>query len=121
MEAVLRKIALKKCEVKKGERKGQKFNVIDFECEVLVDANKGEVKTRKGSMSEDYAKRYFAYCNTTTEEALNKPVDVVLAKRKYENKDGEERTIEFIKFMNLLNEDGSPIIMPKPDAEKIGF
>ena len=119
-QAKLMKVALKQCEVKKGDNKGKKFKVLDFEVEVLVDEQKGEVKTRKGSMSEDYAKRYFAHCNTTTAEAIGEECEVVLSKRKYE-KDGESRTIEFVKFLNLLDEDGKPIIMPKADEEKIGF
>lgn len=121
MEAVLRKIELKQCEVKKGDNKGKKFKVLDFEVDVLVNAEKGEIKTRKGSMSEDYARRYFGYCKVKTTEAIGKTVDVVLSKRRYTNKDGEERTIEFVKYLNLLDEAGEPIIMPKADAQDIGF
>lgn len=121
MEAVLRKLTLNQYEVKKGETKGKKFKKLDFSCDVLVNAEKGEIKTRTGSMSEDYARRYFKYCELTTAEAIGKTVDVVLAKRRYTNKDGEERTIEFVKFMNFLDADGMSIIMSKDGAEDIGF
>lgn len=120
MEAVLRNVSLNTYEIKKGENKGKKFKKLDFTVDVLVDAKKGEIKTRTGSMSEDYAKRYFAYCGTTTQKAIGKTVDVILAKRQYE-KDGEKRTFEYVKFLNLLNESGEPIIMPKADAQDIGF
>lgn len=120
MEAVLRKVQLNTYEIKKGENKGKKFKKLDFTVDVLVDPKKGEVKTRSGSMSEDYARRYFAYCNTTTAETIGKTVNVVLAKRQYEV-DGEKRTIEYVKYLNLLDENGNPIIMPKSDASEIGF
>ncbi len=120
MEAILKKVSLNTYEIKKGENKGKKFKKLDFTVDVLVDAKKGEIKTRTGSMSEDYAKRYFNYCGTTTQETIGKTVDVILAKRQYE-KDGEKRTIEFVKFLNLLDESGEPIIMPKADTESIGF
>ena len=120
MEAILKKVSLNTYEIKKGENKGKKFKKLDFTVDVLVDIKKGEIKTRTGSMSEDYARKYFAYVGLTTGEALEKTVEVVLAKRQYE-KDGEKRTIEFVKFLNFLDEAGSPIIMPKADTESIGF
>jgi hypothetical protein len=71
-------------------------------------------------MSEDYARRYFAFCKTTTAETIGKTVNVVLAKRQYE-KDGEKRTIEYVKYLNLLDENGNPIIMVNSDASEIGL
>lgn len=120
MEAVLKKVALNTYEIKKGDNKGKKFKKLDFTVDVLVDATKGEIKTRTGSMSEDYAKRYFKYCGTTTKETIGKTVDVILSKRQYE-KDNEKRTFEFVKFMNLLDDAGEPIIMRKEEAQDIGF
>ena len=120
MNAVLKKVALNTYEIKKGDNKGKKFKKLDFTVDVLVNAEKGEVKTRSGSMSEDYAKRYFAFCNTTTTEQIGKEVEVVLAKRQYE-KDGEKRTIEYVKFLNILDEDGKPIIMYNEETASIGF
>ena len=48
MEAVLKNVSLNTYEIKKGENKGKKFKKLDFTVDVLVDAKKGEIKTRTG-------------------------------------------------------------------------
>lgn len=120
MRGKLLKVELKTCEVKKGENKGKKFKVLDFEVEVVLNEEKGEVRTLRGSMSEEYARKYFKYCGRSTREALGEEVEVITRKRKYE-KGGEERTITEVKFLNLLDDEGKAIIMPKEGATELDF
>lgn len=121
MIGILKKVSLNTYEVKKGDNKGKKFKKLNFEVEV-TDKDTGEVRTYKGNMSEDYARKYFAYCETTTKEQLGKEVEVRLATRKFETDEGEERKYTFIKYMNLIIE-GEPVVMPKEDdaSETINF
>lgn len=110
---------LRECVVKNGENAGRKFKVMDFSVDVKTEA--GEVKTYKGTMSADYAKRYFEYCKTTTKDTLGKEVEIKLRKRIWTTSDGEERTVTEVKFMNLLDENGNPIVMPKEGEIAINF
>lgn len=122
MRGILKKVSLNTYEVKKGDNKGKKFKKLNFEVEV-TDEDTGEVRTFKGNMPEDYARKYFAYCGTTTKEQLGKEVEVRLAIRKFETDEGEERKYTFIKYMNFIDEEDEPIVMPKDDetSETINF
>ena len=112
MKAVLKKIAKRDCKTKKGT----KFSVIDYTCD--VEYSSGEVKTLRGSMSIDYAKKYFDYCRVSSKDAINKDVEVVVAKRKYTDSNENERTINFIKYMNFIDENGNKIIMKSDEKEE---
>lgn len=116
MKAKLKKIERKEYKTKDGK---QKFSKIEFTCDVQVDA-KGTVKTLKGSYSEEFARKYFEYCNVKTKDLIGETVEVVLAKRSYSNEKGEDRTVTFIKFLNVLK-DGKPVIMPKAEGEELDF
>lgn len=116
MEAKLKKIERKEYMTKDGKKK---FTKIEFTCDVQTDS-KGNIKTLKGSYSEDFARRYFAFCNVQTKDLVGEKVDVVLAKRSYQNEKGEERTTTFIKFLNVLK-DGKPVIMPKDENGILDF
>ena len=115
MKATVKNFKIRKVDTKDGKQ----FEMLDYTCDVQIN-DKGEIKTLKGSMSTEYARKYFAYCGVKTTELINKTVDVVVSKRKYENANGEERTTTFIKYLNVLNTDGSPIVMPK-DSNPINF
>ena len=97
---------------------GKKFKKVEFVCDV-TDA-KGYVKTLKGSYGEEYARRYFKYCEIETKDLIGKKVGVVLAKRSYE-KDGEQHIVQFIRFMNVLDKDGNAIIMPRDNEQPMDF
>ena len=112
MNGILKSIKLRKVMLKDGKS----FDVIDFVVDVITDEAKQEVKTYKGNMSVEYAKKYFAFAKTTTKDQIGKEVGVVLAKRMYE-KDGEQRTVTYIKYLNLLDEDGKAIIMNKKESD----
>lgn len=112
MKAILKKIE----QVERKTKKGTKFNVIKYTCD--VEFNNGEVKTLTGSMSVDYAKKYFEYCKETTKTAINKDVRVVVAKRKYIDSNENERTISYIKFLNFIDQNGDIIIMPSADKQE---
>lgn len=116
MKATLKKIELKELKTKDGK----KFNKVEFTCDVKID-DKGTIKTLKGNYSEDYAKRYFKYCGVLTKDLIGKEVDVILAKRVYSNDKGEERTITFIRFLNVLDAEGNAIIMPKESQKELDF
>ena len=110
MKAKLIKIEKKELKTKAGA----KFSKIEFTCDVKIN-DKGDVKTYKGSYSEDYARRYFAYCKVTTKDLIGKEVDVSLAKRTYEH-EGESRYVNYIKWLNVLDKDGNIIKMPSENS-----
>ena len=112
MKGILKSIKLRNVKTKDGKD----FSVIDYVVDVITDEAKQEVKTYKGNMSVEYAKKYFAFAGTTTKDQIGKEVEVVLSKRIWE-KDGEQRTVTFIKYLNLLDEDGEAIIMNKKDSD----
>lgn len=117
MKARIKKIMKKDCTTADGK----KFSVLDIVCDVVVN-DKGEIKVLKASMSMDYAKRYFNYCGISTKDAIGKTVEVVTAKKEFIGNDGSNRIYNYIKFLNFLNEENQPIIMPKKDdSDSIGF
>lgn len=111
MNAILRKIEKK--EIQKKDSK-QKFEILEFTCDVKIN-EKGDIKTLRGKYGIEFARKYFEYCGVKTRDVVGKKVDVSIAKRTYETSEGEERTISYIRFMNVLNEKGEPIIMPKEE------
>ena len=104
----VKKVELKNC-VRKDNK--QKFNVFEFTCDVKID-DKGEIKTLKGSWSEDYAKKYLAFMNLKSKDMIGKELIVTIAKREY-TKDDETRTITYIKYAHFIDEKGNPIYLPK--------
>lgn len=116
MKATITKIMKKECTTTDGK----KFSVIDIKCDVVIN-DKGDVRSLTSSMSMDYAKKYFNYCNVTSKQAIGMTVSVVAAKKVFKTKDDEERTYNYIKFLNFLDSEGNPIIMPKDNDENIGF
>ena len=108
MKGILKKVELKEFKAQSGA----KFKKLCFVCDVIDD--KKEVKTLKGDFSEDFARKYFKYCNVKTKDLIGKEVECVIAKKSFES-DGETKTFNYIKFMNVLNEDGKAIIMPKDE------
>lgn len=107
MKGILKKVELKEFKTEDG----RKFKKVIFVCDCIDDKN--EVRTLKGSYSEDFAKKYFAYCNVKTKDLIGKTVGVVCAKKTFESEDGETRIYNYIKFLNVLDEEGKEIIMPK--------
>lgn len=111
MKGILKSVELKEYT---NKDKGNKFKKLNFV--VDCEKDKGEIITLKGSYSEDYARKYFGYCNLKTKDAIGKQVDVVTARKKVTFDDGE-KTWTYIKFMNFLDDKGEPIIIPKDDAD----
>lgn len=116
MNATITKILKKDCTTSDGK----KFSVLDITCNVLWDEERGEIKQLKSSMSLDYAKKYFEYCHITTKDAIGKKVNVIVSKKEFTKKDGTNRIYTFIKYLNFLDENNNPIIMPKEESN-IGF
>ena len=112
---------IKKFELKQFESKdGKKFKKLVATIDVKLN-DRGDIKTVKGSLSEDYARKYFKYCGVTTKDLVGQNVDVTLAKRAYNDDVGNERQVTYAKFINVLNDEGHAIIMPKDDATTIDF
>ena len=112
---------IKKFELKQFEtRDGKKFKKLVVTIDIKLNEF-GDIKTVKGSLSEDYARKYFKYCGVTTKDLVGQNVDVTLAKRAYTDDEGNERQVTYAKFINVLNEEGHAIIMPKDDATTIDF
>lgn len=117
MKGKLKKIELKSFKTKDGKKS---FNKVEFTCDVAID-DKGTIKTLKGSYSEDFARKYFAYCGIKTKDLIGKEVECIVSKRAYENDKGEERVVNFIRFLNVLDADGNAIIMPKENVDDLDF
>lgn len=112
---------IKKFELKQFETQdGKKFKKLVATIDVKLN-DSGDIKTVKGSLSEEYARKYFNYCGVTTKDLVGQNVDVTLAKRAYTDDEGNERQVTYAKFINVLNDEGHAIIMPKDDATTIDF
>ena len=111
----LKRVELKEFEVKNGANKGRKFNKVIFTVDVYTGEN-SIIKQYKGSMGEEYARKYFNYVGIKTKDLIGKMVDVTLQKRVY-TINGEEHTITEIKWLNVLDENGKPIYMTKTNNE----
>ena len=112
---------IKKFELKQFEKNdGKKFKKLVATIDIKLN-ERGDIKTVKGSLSEDYARKYFKYCGVTTKDLVGQNVDVTLAKRAYTDDEGNERQVTYAKFINVLNDEGHAIIMPKDDATTIDF
>lgn len=117
MEGILKKIEKNEYKTKDGKKT---FTKIEFTCDVRID-DKGSIKTLKGSYSEEFARKYFEYCGVKTKELIGQKVECIIAKRVYENDKGEERIVTFIRFLNVLDENGKPIVMPKDTQQELDF
>ena len=78
MKGTLKKVELKEFT---NKTKGNKFSkvIVSVDCE----KDNGDIITLRGDMSEDYARKYFKYCETTTKDAIGREVEIVTARRKY--------------------------------------
>ncbi len=109
MKAKVKSINVETFKTKDGKKE---FKKAVYVCDVTINEATGEVKTLKGNASVEYFKKYLQYCNVQAKELPGKLVDVVVSKRAYTNDKGEERIYSQIKYLNILNEEGKPIIMP---------
>lgn len=117
MKGTVKKFEVRECTT----RDKKKFKVIDFTVDVLVDEEKRLIKTLKGTMSEEYARKYFAHCGVKTKDLIGANVEVVVSKRQYDNANGETRTIQFIKYLNVLDIDGNAIILNEHKSNALDF
>ena len=111
MKGILKSIKRKEYKTAKGT----KFSKVEFTCDVKVNED-GDVKTLKGSYGEEYARKYFTYCGILTKDLVGKEVEVIVAKKSYEA-EGEMRTYQYIKYLNVLDAEGKAIYLPKEDKE----
>ena len=116
MRGILKEIKKVECKTKEGK----KFTLIDFKCDVAIN-DKGEVKTLRGSYSEDFARKYFGFCGVKTADLIGKEVECVLAKKAIEKDDGTKITISYIKYLNVIGEDDKPIYLPREENTTLDF
>ena len=116
MKGIIKKFELKQFDTKQGKKFKKLISTVDVKLN-----ERGDIKTVKGSFSEEYARKYFNFCGVTTKDLVGKEVEVSLAKRAYTDDEGNERQVTYAKFINVLDENGHPIIMPKDDATTIDF
>lgn len=110
MRGIIKKYTKRNCKTSAGVP----FSMLDVEVNV-VNENK-EVRTYRGSLSFDFAKRYFQAYGKKTSETIGDECEITLVKTQYE-KDGETRTATKIKYFNLLNDDGTPFILRREDKD----
>ena len=115
MKAIIRNVFLKTVACKDG----RKFEKIAIKCDVVKDED--HVYSRTAEMSVDYAKKYFALCGYTSAELPGKVCEVTLQKRIFKDANGVDRVIESIKYLNMLDENGEPIIMRKEVDNSMPF
>lgn len=111
MKGILKSIKRKEYKTAKGT----KFSKVEFTCDVKVNED-GDVKTLKGSYGEEYARKYFTHCGILTKDLVGKEVEVTVAKKSYEA-EGEMRTYQYIKYLNVLDAEDKAIYLPKEDKE----
>lgn len=111
MKGILKSIKRKEYKTSKGT----KFSKVEFTCDVKVNEN-GDVKTLKGSYGEEFARKYFTHCGVLTKDLIGKEVEVTIAKKSYEQ-EGEMRTYQYIKYLNVLDAEGKAIYLPKEDKD----
>ena len=115
MKGILKKVELK--EFKKED--GKKFKKVEFEVDVII--KDGVVKTLKGNYSETYARDYFTKAGTKLKDLVGKEVGVVLAKKNFTGNDGLQHIYEYVKFINVLDKDGNPIVFKNETKVDIDF
>lgn len=109
MKATIRKIYTKTITPNNGK---DPFKKLVFECEVITDS-KGTVKTMKAEMSPEYAVEYFnKYLGYNSAQLIGKECHAVVQKRTFEA-ENEVRYVYEIKYLNMIDEQGNPIIMNK--------
>jgi hypothetical protein len=111
MKGILKSIKRKEYKTNKGT----KFSKVEFTCDVKVNEN-GDVKTLKGSYGEEFARKYFTHCGVLTKDLIGKEVEVTIAKKSYEQ-EGEMRTYQYIKYLNVLDSEGKVIYLPKENKD----
>lgn len=116
MKATIKKISQKNIKTTTGKL----FSKFVIECDVTMN-DKGEIRTYRSEMSMEYAKKYFTFCGVPSKDLIGKPCEVTLRKRGYTTADGEERTITDIKYLNLLDDEGKPMIMVSENAVTADF
>lgn len=114
MKGILKKVELR--EFKTSE--GKKFKKFLFEVDCIIKDD--EIKTLKGSYSEEFARKYFEYCGVKTKELIGKEVGVVTAKKTV-IKENQRITFTFIKFINVIDEYGNPIYLPRESEGELDF
>lgn len=115
MKAIIRQVSMKTVNCKDGRT----FNKIAIRCDVVKEEDK--VFSRTAEMSVDYAKKYFAHCGLSSSDLPGKVCDVTLQKRMFKDANGNDRVIESIKYLNMLDEDGKPIILRKEADSSMPF
>lgn len=118
MKATIKKVSMKHITTQSGK----KFDKVVITCDVVTD-ERGTLKTYNSEMNPDYAKRYFRHCGLTSKDLPGMPCDVILRRRAFTDKDGRDGAVTEIRWLNMLDKEGKPIIMPKEETstEDLGF
>lgn len=120
MKGEIKKVEAVTREIRNGERKGQKFSQIVITAD--VEMGNGDIKTLKAYMSTDYAVKYFLkQQGVDSGELIGRECECTIAKRKFQTEDGEDRYYNYIKFLNLLDENGEKIFLENDKIEKLPF
>lgn len=88
---------------------GVEFKLFEFYVTIL-SAGKFQNMELRGTMSVKRAQQYFEYCHVSTSQAKGKLVQVTVETRTF-NSNGQEYQVDEIKYLNLLRDNGTPIIM----------
>lgn len=115
MKARINNLSMK--EIKTASGKSFKKVVIDAS---VVMNEKGEVRKLTCELSPEFFAKYFRdICGVkNSKDLIGKPCEAVVSSRLYTDKNGDLRDWTFIKYINLLDSDGKPIIPQKSENAK---
>ena len=116
---VITNIELK--EYSKKDDKKTKFEV--FKISVRVNGEKQGLKDLKATFSKEYGLKYFRdFCKLASRDLIGKSCKCTVIKKSFlqedENDNSHEVFCNEIKYLNLLDENGKPMIMADSENKK---
>lgn len=99
---------------------GRNFSKIKIECSVVMNDH-GDVRHMTCEMTPDFFTRYFKdLCGVeSSKDLIGRICEAVVTSRFYSRSDGTPGEYTYIKFLNLLDSEGKPIVPPKREHANI--
>ena len=91
--------------VKITAKSGKTFDMVDVELTINYRA------------FTDQLKKYFESAGVSSKDAIGREVYITFGSRPYVGRDGREKIADEVRFINLIDEKGKPIMMTKSDDE----
>lgn len=97
--------------VERKTKEDKKFTQVLITVDTI---HKEEVKTLKATMSLEYAKKYFGHCKVKSRDLVGQDCKVSIFTKSFKPEDKDE-AIKFnaIRYLNLIDDEGKSILLPK--------